>query len=261
MKRKEIIQKIGTDFHTENIENGEFSYAKAIGRPIEGHKFLDLRFESGNVSILVETKANKFKNADKDQLFKYMELEKEFTKNKIIGILHNTTTGETIVWKNDELLNEETTINTFQYYIDLFMLKRVNDKENVVKATYQLNTELHKAGIPEDLRSQFVGCLLVAVNNGLEWSDHLKTSEILYRIKEILSSKIEDNAEKKIKTDLLINILKKQVIAKLKEKEMLLILDIIDKQVLPFINSKSANGEDLLNLFFTTFNKYVGKKD
>ena len=31
--------------------------------------------------------------------------------------------------------------------------------------------------------------------------------------------------------------------------------------LIPFIDSKTPQGEDLLNLFFTTFNKYVGKKD
>lgn len=39
------------------------------------------------------------------------------------------------------------------------------------------------------------------------------------------------------------------------------ILKFIDDNVVPYINDKSTAGQDLLNLFFTTFNKYVGKSD
>lgn len=33
------------------------------------------------------------------------------------------------------------------------------------------------------------------------------------------------------------------------------------KELIPFIDSSDSKGDDLLNLFFTTFNKYVGKAD
>lgn len=39
------------------------------------------------------------------------------------------------------------------------------------------------------------------------------------------------------------------------------ILKDIEENILPFINDKSTSGQDLLNLFFVTFNKYVGKSD
>ena len=39
------------------------------------------------------------------------------------------------------------------------------------------------------------------------------------------------------------------------------ILEAVDNNILPFINDKSTAGQDLLNLFFITFNKYVGKAD
>lgn len=68
MIRADIISKIGREYLTSNIENGEFSYKKAfseIGKNIEDyvnqsstktHQFLDLRFSNEKVSILVETK-------------------------------------------------------------------------------------------------------------------------------------------------------------------------------------------------------------
>lgn len=39
------------------------------------------------------------------------------------------------------------------------------------------------------------------------------------------------------------------------------IVKFIEDNILPFINDKSTSGQDLLNLFFVTFNKYVGKSD
>nr|WP_262906289.1 N-6 DNA methylase [Tenacibaculum finnmarkense] len=39
------------------------------------------------------------------------------------------------------------------------------------------------------------------------------------------------------------------------------ILKYIDINIVPYINDKNTAGQDLLNLFFTTFNKYVGKSD
>ena len=39
------------------------------------------------------------------------------------------------------------------------------------------------------------------------------------------------------------------------------ILKFIENNILPFINDKNTSGQDLLNLFFVTFNKYVGKSD
>ena len=52
-----------------------------------------------------------------------------------------------------------------------------------------------------------------------------------------------------------------QDIKDLSAKDWKDILDSIKDDILPFINDKSTAGQDLLNLFFVTFNKYVGKKD
>lgn len=76
MDRTAIINKIGIDYHTANIENGEYSYVKAagsktkieklVGHTVEHYK-LDIRFEKDDVVILVETKQN-FTKKDEKQL-------------------------------------------------------------------------------------------------------------------------------------------------------------------------------------------------
>lgn len=269
MKRNEIINIIGQKYLTSNIENDEFSYKKAIKRPFrddEKHFKLDLRFESiqDNLSIIIETKNNdkiEFTESEKNQLVAYARLEREYkARNKIISILYNTKNKNIMVWKDEELLDDQVKINSIQYYIDLYS-EKINDKEAVLETTNKLNELLHSFHVLEDQRSQFVGCLLVALNNNLEYSSKISTKEILSRIKAILEEKIDNDENKKLKTELLIKTLDKQNIKELKNTDLVRLLDILKEKLIPFINNRTPQGEDLLNLFFTTFNKYVGKKD
>ena len=65
MTRHDMIERIGKQYLTANIESGEYSYVqeagsksaleKAVGRPITHFK-LDIRFEKGDIVVLVETK-------------------------------------------------------------------------------------------------------------------------------------------------------------------------------------------------------------
>lgn len=57
------------------------------------------------------------------------------------------------------------------------------------------------------------------------------------------------------------NILNDQKIRKLKISDWLDILDEILWNIYKYINTNSSEGQDILNLFFTAFNKYKGKDD
>lgn len=57
------------------------------------------------------------------------------------------------------------------------------------------------------------------------------------------------------------NVLGDQYVRQLSIEAFREILTFIENNILPFINDKSTSGQDLLNLFFVTFNKYVGKSD
>lgn len=174
MNRIEIINKIGIEYHTTNMENGEYSYVreagskenleKAVGHKIS-HFVLDIRFEKNDIVILVETKKN-FVKKDEKQLAAYLEEERALHKEKkIIGILANTNNDKIKVWKSNinkecELI-EETVLDTMQYYERFFAINKQNDREKVLKNTYSLNELLHKMDIDEKLRSQFVGTSLL----------------------------------------------------------------------------------------------------
>ena len=122
MKRRDIVKLIGEEFSVENIENGEFSYQKALREQGKNfldflpsksnfdskhikHKNLDLRFVKGKLSVLVETKKNIRINSNQFmwQLHSYACLEKELTGNFVVAILHSIDDDTTWVWQDGSL--------------------------------------------------------------------------------------------------------------------------------------------------------------
>ena len=156
----------------------------------------------------------------------------------------------------------ETAFRTMDEYVD-FYTSKINDKEKVMQNTYKLNELLHRHSIPEKLRSQFVGTCLLALKNGLDYSTPtLTAAQIRTRIREVLENLLNDDLNKAEKLALLNrNVLDNQYVRQLKIAAIRENLKFIENNILPFINDKSTSGQDLLNLFFVTFNKYVGKSD
>ena len=280
MKRSEIISTIGTKYLTSNIENDEFSYPKEfkkqslIFNPVYSKKNerkfekVDIRFVKDNVTILVETKVNFTVSIDsaKEQLSAYVEYEKQLTNNKIIAILANTINDEVKVWRgvvsDMDFMPNEKALRSCEEYVD-FYTSKVNDKEKVMANTYKLNELLHRYGISERLRSQFVGTCLLALKNGLDYSSNTLTAkQIRVRFSEVLEVLLNGDIKKAEKLSLLNkNVLESQDVRSLEVSDFRTILRFIEINILPFINDKSTSGQDLLNLFFVTFNKYVGKAD
>jgi type I restriction-modification system DNA methylase subunit len=284
MKRADIITTVGRDFLTDNIENGEFSYEKAlkeIGKDYlsylasdasRRYRNLDLRFANDRVTVLIETKTKFVKgNATKDiqQLQQYVTYEKQLARNKVVAILAATQTDEIRVWLDDSGIIDdehenkgERVIRPFTDYEDVFFGAR-NDKRTIVENTYALNKLLHGYGINEKIRSQFVGTCLLALKNGLKY-DGLSNNQIRSGIEEILKTLLDK--AKDLNKVAKIGILKTKVIdsqdvTDLTKQQFAHVLKEIEEKILPFINDRTTKGQDLLNLFFTTFNKYVGKAD
>ncbi len=283
MNRYDIIQTMGQDYLITNLENGEFSYPKSlkmIGKTIDPslvtsdkdiiHSYLDIRFVKDNISILIETKDNFDKwniESVSTQLQAYVNYEKELTGNKTIAILANTQDDRIKVWWGSDLsiddshqIKNQYKLKSFDEYADLY-LSKTNNKEQVVKNTYGLNELLHKYGINEKIRSQFVGTCLLALKNDTVY-EGLSTKQIIGGIEDVISSLLNKDIRKAEKLTILkTKVLDSQDISELKKEEFQEILRYINKSILPYINDKSTMGQDILNLFFTTFNKYVGKAD
>ena len=279
MIRADMIATVGREFLISNIENDEFSYPKAYRAaslaftPIQndaGRSFekLDIRFVKDNVSVLIETKQNFSTNLAEAtrQLSAYVEYEKALTGNKTVAILANTNDDSVMVWRgvvsDADYLPKETVLRTMAEYVDMYTSK-INDKEKVMQNTYKLNEMLHRHSIPEKLRSQFVGTCLLALKNGLDYSTpSITAAQIRAKIKEVLEGLLTNDLNKAEKLTVLNNnVLNNQYIRQLRIEPFREILTDIENNILPFINDKSTSGQDLLNLFFVTFNKYVGKSD
>lgn len=276
MIRADMISTVGREYLASNIENDEYSYPKAFAaqsltfNPIRnkaGRAFekLDIRFVKDNITVLIETKQN-FTKADEEQLSAYVEYEKALTGNKTVAILANTMNDTVRVWRgvvsDSDLMTKETALRSMDEYVD-FYTSKINDKEKVMQNTYKLNELLHRHSIPEKLRSQFVGTCLLALKNGLDYSTpSLTAAQIRTRIKEVLEDLLNSDINKAEKLALLNrNVLGDQYVRQLSIAAFREILKFIEDNILPFINDKSTSGQDLLNLFFVTFNKYVGKSD
>lgn len=300
MNRFDIIQKIGNKYHVGNTEAGEFSYVKAlatIGKDIkdyqkgdtqQNHQFLDIRFENDRLAILVECK-NKFSKWKKEKIQKqlqdYVRYEKAYSDKKIVAILVETDGDDVWVWYGQSVIiddehkkSDESIIKSFEEYENLCFGK-VNDKIKVVDSIKILNEKLHSDGVNEKLRSQFVGTCLLALKNGLTYKNVSATIDpntgnnlspekvVINNIKSILSGLLSKSGDitdlnKAGKLSVLNNkVLDDQDIATLTYEEIKDILEFIDSNIVPYINDKNTAGQDLLNVFFTTFNKYVGKSD
>lgn len=296
VNRHEMIDRIGKEYLTTNIEAGEYSYVqeagskekleKAVGHAVKHFK-LDIRFENNNVAVLIETKQS-FTKADEKQLAEYVEEERALHKViKIIAILANTNNDKIKVWRysvdDAHLLKEETVLDAMEHYVKLFDTSRQNDKERVMKNTYDLNELLHKKDIDEKLRSQFVGTTLLYIKDKAKtvsaktgsrkiddtfkekidelWSS-LSADEIRDGIKSTLNSLLDNSENKTKKIELLQkNVLNDQKVKKLKIKDWIEILDTILMDIYRYIDADSSEGQDILNLFFIAFNKYTGKAD
>lgn len=292
VNRHEMIDQIGKDYLTTNIEAGEYSYVqeagskekleKAVGHAVKHFK-LDIRFEKNSVAVLIETKQS-FTKADEKQLAEYVEEERALHKGiKIIAILANTNNDKIKVWRysvdDAHLLKEETVLDAMEHYVKLFDTSRQNNKERVMKNTYDLNELLHKKDIDEKLRSQFVGTTLLYIKDMVKKTgatridDALKdklddvwkmmsAEEIRAGIKNTLDNLLDNSENKTKKIELLQkNVLNDQKVKKLKIKDWIEILDTILMDIYRYIDADSSEGQDILNLFFIAFNKYTGKAD
>ena len=292
MTRHDMIELIGNEYITSNIEGGEYSYIqeagsrakleKAVGHTVSHFK-LDLRFEKDDVVVLIETKQS-FKQADETQLAEYLEEEKALHKNKkIICILANTNDDKIKVWKSivddEHVLSGETVLDRMEHYVSLFDTNKQNDREKVLKNTYDLNELLHKMDIDERLRSQFVGTTLLYLKNLVEKFDDKKIDEGLKKklddlwsvmdgkqlraaIESTLESLLDGSDNKAKKIELLQkNVLNDQKVKKLTITHWIKILDTILMDIYQYIDTNSSEGQDILNLFFIAFNKYTCKAD
>lgn len=288
--RLEIIEKIGKNYFTSNLEEiTEFSYIQAgidlkdIPKNEQGKQNyqLDIRFEDkiNQLSVLVET-VNKHPSKndiilhEKKLLEGYCLLETRINpQNNIILILSRCDNDDIKVWKKEighdiETL-PDTVIKTIKDYVKYFETVYINDEIKIKTSVLELNELLHKNSISEDIRGQFVGtCLLALKDKNFRYKEKetdiaFETSIIIQGIRDVIKKLLKDEDLNKAQKIVLLdtNILNNQKVRNLKKEKFKAILDFVSANILPHIDANTSQGQDLLNLFFTTFNKYAYKKD
>ena len=283
MTRQQITDAIGSSYLSSNLETGEYSYPKElkrigkdyrkflVGHPDKAHKFADIKFESDKLVVLVETKDRFTKKNVADgmaQLQQYVEYESHLpSAKKVVAILAATETDDVKVWQDGSNVIDEThvdpdekAIRPMEEYVNLHFGTK-NNKIAVIQSTYALNELLHGYGIKEKIRGQFVGTCLLALKSGLKYKG-LTTTQIRSGIESELESLLNKCLNKAEKLVILKQkVVDDQCVRNLRKEQFEEILDFIGDRILPYINDRTTQGQDLLNLFFTTFNKYVGKSD
>lgn len=298
MNRHQIVETIGSEYHRANIEEDEWSYAKdagtlgdlaqALGGNKPLHFQLDRRFiledDTGTYAVLVETKQH-FVKDDENQLRAYVEEEYALHRGtKVIAILANTNDDRIRVWKSevddDHLLSNETVLDDMSHYRHLFSIERQNNREEVMRNTYALNELLHRKGVKERNRSQFVGTCLLYVKDEVSKRCHggritkqmnenlcnrwnqFSAKQMREGISEVLGNLLDGSKNKTKKIQLLNrDVLDDQHVRSLSISDWVEILSFVLMRIYRYIDSDSSEGQDILNLFFITFNKYVGKAD
>ena len=130
-----------------------------------------------------------------------------------------------------------------------FYTSKINNKEKVMQNTYKLNELLRRHSVHKKMMNQFIGMFLLALKNGLVFSTPtLTAARTRARTKDVLENLLNSIINKTEKPTLLNhNILDNRYF---RQFNIVALWDI-----LPFINDKSNSEQDLLNLFFVTFNK------
>lgn len=276
MLRHDMVETVGKEFLTSNIEAGEYSYVQAaggkaqleakVGHPVSHFK-LDIRFEMEDVVVLIETKQN-YVDDDEKQLREYLEEERAIHPGKkAICILANTNNDKIKVWKSfvddEHVLKDEAMLDRMSHYVRLFKINKSNDRETVLKNTYSLNELLHKKDIDENLRSQFVGTSLLYIKDLVkkkgvvlitkEFVDSMKEfwslmtpKGIRGAIEGVLSDLLDGSDNKAKKIELLQkNVLGNQKVRALKTTDWVEILETIMLDIYRYIDTDSSEGQDV----------------
>lgn len=290
MSRFDIISKIGREFLTSNIENDEFRYPKAFKEAYKaftpvvddyGRNFenLDIRFVKDDVSVLVETKVDFYRNLEKakEQLAAYVKYEKELTGNKVIAILANTSDDSVLVFKEEVsdsgLMNGQRLMSVEEFYL-LFhkpVTSIVQNRKEMVQRALDLDNLLARCGVRENIRSQFVAICLMALNEGkVEYNgSKFATRNIVRSLKDYLDDLLEERCNDFQNRQVKINAIKRMIfdcqdIREMDTANMKDILMFLENEILPAVRGnldQPSLCNDITGFMFTSLSKFALRAD
>lgn len=183
------------------------------------------------------------------------------TKYKdVIGILYNGIDIQ--VFKNEELVEGETSLLNKEHYLGLFE-KNTIDKQKIYSLTKKINDSLHFGFGIKNLnhRMIFTACALVAKRYGATLVKGMDYPTFQTAIHSTLSKSLEKDKKQNVKLDILLEVyatIKMNINNNQEDIDNFIgwITEISDN-----INSDFWQGEDVMAIFFNEFNRYKGKSE
>lgn len=212
-------------------------------------------------AIILEAKSSKtvLKQAHVDELLKNCRIVERKYK-KWIGILFNGFDIQ--VYKNGELLKEETRLHNKEHYLGLFEENRI-DSQRIYNITKRINDLLHIQFGVTNLKHRmiFTACALVARRYGAMLQAGMSYELFTHSILNTLSKSYSNARNQNSKLDLLL-----EVYASVKmnitdnQNAIDTFIELVD-EIADDINSRYWNGEDVMAIFFNEFNRYKAKSE
>ncbi len=212
-------------------------------------------------AIILETKSEEtnLRQLHIDELLKNCSIAHSKYKN-VVGILYNGS--DIMVYKNGNLLQEETELHNKEHYLGLFD-KNTIDKQKIYSLTKRINDALHfRFGIKNlNHRMIFTACALVAKRYGAPLAKGMDYTTFHTAIHSTLSKSLEEARKQNLKLDLLLEVyasIRMNINNNQEDIDNFIesITEISDN-----INSDFWQGEDVMAIFFNEFNRYKGKPE
>lgn len=212
-------------------------------------------------AIILEVKNEKteLKTPQIEELLKNCRIAHAKYKD-VIGILYNGIDIQ--VYKNEELVEGQTTLLNKEHYLGLFE-KNTIDKQKIYSLTKKINDSLHFGFGIKNLnhRMIFTACALVAKRYGATLVKGMDYPTFHTAIHSTLSKSLEEAKKQNVKLDILLEVyatIKMNINNNQEDIDNFIgwITEISDN-----INSDFWQGEDVMAIFFNEFNRYKGKSE
>jgi len=211
------------------------------------------------IILEVKNEETELKTPQTEELLKNCRIA--HTKYKdVIGILYNGIDIQ--VFKNEELVEGQTTLLNKEHYLGLFE-KNTIDKQKIYSLTKKINDSLHFGFGIKNLnhRMIFTACALVAKRYGATLVKGMDYPTFHTAIHSTLSKSLEEAKKQNVKLDILLEVyatIKMNINNNQEDIDNFIgwITEISDN-----INSDFWQGEDVMAIFFNEFNRYKGKSE
>lgn len=212
-------------------------------------------------AIILEAKGSRvtLKTNHVEELLRNCEIIERKYKNWI-GILFN---GFDIkVYKNGELLTDESKLHNKEHYLGLFEENTI-DSQRIYTITKRINDLLHFQFGVTNLKQRmiFTACALVARRYGALLQKGMSYELFRVSILDTLKKSYADDKNQNSKLELLLTVYAEVKMNITDNQEAIDSFIELVEEIADDINSRYWNGEDVMAIFFNEFNRYKAKSD